>query len=259
MKSVWKWVIAGAVILTAGLIILISTLAVNGWSIKAKFTMETFTASGDNTYLEIDIGASSLKTEFYDGEKIEISYPAGRSLKTDITEKQGKLTFASKVKWFAQLFNTPKVPETVIKLPKDKIIDLEIDLGAGTISLGSGVYGNILIDVGAGTIEAKNLECRTLDCDISAGAANLKGVTCSALICDVSAGRLDVSSLTCPDIKADVSAGRISLGINGTKSEYGIRASVSAGSCNVSNQTGTTSKMLVVDCSAGSVNVSFSG
>ena len=257
MKSIWKWVIAGAVILAVGLIILISTLAVNGWSIKAKFEMQTFTATDDNTYLEIDIGASELKTEFYDGETIEISYPAGKGLKTGISEKQGKLTFESKPKWFAQLFNTPKVPETVIKLPKDKVIDLEIDLGAGTISLAGGVYGNILIDVGAGTIKGKNLECKTLDCDISAGTADFKSVTCSSLICDVSAGKLDISSLTCPDIKADVSAGKITLGINGVKSEYTILADVSAGSCNVSSQIGSTDKKLDVDCSAGSITVTF--
>lgn len=238
MKAIWKWVIAGAVILAVGLIILITTLAVNGWTINAEFEMQTFKASENNTYLEIDIGASMLKTEFYDGDKIEISYPTSKSLKTEIFEKEGRLKFESKLKWFARLFNSPQAPETVIKLPKDKIFDLEIDLGAGTITLAGGAYGNIEIDVGAGTL-------------------NADGITCSSLLCDVGAGKIDITSLTCPDIKADVGAGKFDLSIKGVKSEYNISAKVGAGDCNVSNQTGTTDKKLTVNCGAGEINVKF--
>ena len=259
MKSVVKWVIAGSAILAIGLGILIAALAINGWSIDAKYTMETYTAQDDNSFVELEIGASVLKTEFYDGEKIEITYPASKSFKTKINENNGKFSFESKVKWFAQFFNTPKVPETTVKLPKNKVVDLVIDLGAGTVKLADGVFGNITIEVGAGKLEASNLECKTLSCDISAGSADIKAVTCSALICDISAGKLGIASLTCPEIKADVSAGKLDIAVNGVKSEYSIRASVSAGSCNLTNQTGTTDKTLVVDCSAGTVTVSFNG
>ena len=257
MKSIWKGLIIGIVLIAIGAGILITTLAVNGWAIETKYTMETFTAKEDNNYVELDIGACALKTEFFDGEKIEISYPSNKRFNTDITETNGKLTFKSKVKWFAQFWGSIKIPETVVKLPKAKVFDLTIDLGAGSIHLEDGVYGNVKIDVGAGKLDTENLECNSLVCDISAGSVNFKSVACSSLICDLSAGKLDISSLSCPDIKADVSAGKLNLGINGVKSEYTIRSSVSAGNCNLTNQTGTTTKMLVVDCSAGTITVSF--
>lgn len=257
MKSILKGLIIGIIFIAIGAGILITTLAVNGWSIKVKYTMETFVAENDNDYIDIDIGASILKTEFYDGEKIEISYPDSNRFKTVITEKDGKLTYKNNVKWYAHFYNFTKVPETVIKLPKDKVFDLEVDLGAGTVNIASGVYGNLKIDVSAGKLDGNAITCSSLNCDVSAGTVNLTDVTCSSLNCDVSAGKMEITSLSCPDIKADVSAGKLSLGIVGVKSEYTIKASVSAGSCNVSNQTGTTDKKLYVDCSAGSITVKF--
>lgn len=257
MKTIWKCVISGAVIIAIGIAVLVTTLAINGWAIETDYTMKTFTAKNENTFVELDVGACTLKTEFYDGDRIEISYPSGKSLKTDIDEVNGKLIFESKIKWYAHPFGENKVPETVVKLPKDKVIDLVIDLGAGTVKLADGVYGKVIIDVDAGTLNAQNIECRTLICDISAGSATLKGVTCSSLDCDVSAGKLDITSLTCPRINADVSAGKLNLSVNGIESEYAVTVDVSAGSCNLSSHKGTTDKKIDVDCSAGSVTIKF--
>ena len=257
MKGIWKGIIAGIVLIVLGVAILLATLALNDWSVGTKYEIETFTAISDNNFVELDIGACALKTEFYDGDKIQITYPKGSNIKTDIDEYNGKLIFESKIKWYAHVFNKPSVPETVVKLPKDKVLDLAIGLGAGTIKLADGAYGKVIIDLGAGTLDAQNLECGTLICDISAGSAKFKNVTCSTLDCDVSAGKLNISSLTCPKINVDVSAGEINLGVNGVKSEYTVRVDVSAGSCNLSNQKGNTDKKIEVDCSAGSVTVNF--
>ena len=241
MKAIWKGLIAGIILIAIGAGIIITTLAVNGWKIKdINYTMKTFTAQSDVALIDVDVDAYTLKTEFYDGDKIEISYPESKALKTRISEKDGKLKFETDTKWYASLFNFTKPPETVVKLPKDKVYDIIIDLGAGTVKLADGVYGNINIDVSAGTLSAT-------------------GVTCDKIVCDVSAGTLNIKELTCPDIKADVSAGTLNLGIAGAKEDYTIRASVSVGSCNVTNQTGATGKKLDVDCSAGKISVNFKG
>lgn len=241
MKAIWKCLIAGIILIAVGAGIIITTLAVNGWKIKEiNYTMKTFTAQNDNTSVELDIGAYALKCEFYDGDKIEIYYPDSNAYKTSVSEKDGKLKFLTKTKWYLSFFNITKPPETVVKLPKDKVFDIKIDLGAGTVKLADGAYGNIQVDLGAGKLSAQK-------------------ITSNTLIGDVSAGSLEIGELTCPDIKADVSAGSLKLGIVGAKAEYTIRASVSVGSCNVSDQTGTTDKKLVVDCSAGKISVDFKG
>lgn len=240
MKAIWKGLIVGIVLIIIGAAIIITTFAINGWSAKSpKFSIETYTAQKDYTSVKIDIGASTVKTQFYDGEKIEITYPVSRGYRSEITERDGTLKFENYIKWYAQLFHFSDAPETVIKLPKDKIFNLDIDVGAGLVTLAEGVYGNVTIDVSAGKLEAN-------------------GIACDKINCDVSAGKLDIKALTCPDIKADVSAGRLEMNVVGAKSDYTIHASVSAGSCNISNQTGTTDKRLAVDCSAGSIEITFS-
>ena len=240
MKALKKCIIAGIILVVIGAVILVVTLAVNGWKIKDdNYTMKTFTAQNDYTEIDIDIDANRLKTEFYDGEKIEIYYPDGSGFKTSINERNGRLRLEMKVKWYATIFKSSSVPETVVKLPRDKIIDIKVDLCAGTVVLDEGEYGNLDINVSAGTLNARDITCVKMDCDVSAG-------------------KIDFANLSCPEIKADVSAGSLKININGAKSEYTIRSSVSVGSCNVSDQTGTTYKTLAVDCSAGSVNVSFS-
>lgn len=278
MKAIFKGLIIGGIIVAIGIGILITALAINGWTFKTTFTTQSYTAENENSSVKLDIGASTLVTEFYDGDRIEISYPESNRIKTDITERDGKLTFKSKVKWFAHLTINADIPQTVVRLPKDKVFDFEVDLGAGTARIAGGVYGKVAIDVGAGKLEGADIECKDLDCDISAGTVNLtgvvctslkcdvsagtvnlNGVTCSSLKCDVSAGKLDISSLTCPEIRADVSAGKLSLGVNGIKDEYTIKSKVSAGSCNVSNQSGSTDKKLTVECSAGEISVNFAG
>lgn len=240
MKAIWKGFIIGIVLIAIGAGIIITTLAVNGWSVKIKYEMKTYTAEQENSVVEIDVGASELKCEFYDGDKIEITYPESKSFKTRIKETDGKLKFENDIKWYASFLTITSSAETVIKLPQSKVFDLKINIGAGTVSIAEGVYGKVKIDVSAGTLKAD-------------------GVTCDTIDCDVSAGKLDITALTCPSISADVSAGTLKIGVIGNKSDYTIRADVSAGSCNVDDQTGNTDKRLDVDCSAGTITVNFNG
>ena len=218
MKTVVKCIIIGVAIIAIGAGILIATLAANGWSVKAKYTMQTYTAEHEIHELEIDVGAFTVKTEFFDGDKIEIEYPVSNRHKTSVKEHDGKLKFSTETKWWHMIsIGKNNAPETIIKLPKDRVLNLDIDLGAGTVNLASGVYGQVKIDIGAGIVKAESITCNNLDCDVSAGTVKFESVTCNSLKSDVSAGKLEVNSLNCPDIKADVSAGKLSINVDGIK------------------------------------------
>ena len=238
MKGIIKTVIAGGVIIGIGLAIILITLAVNGFSVKKpEFETLTYTAEGENTSLNIHIGAGQVKTEFYDGDRITIEYPSSTSFKSEISERDGVLNYSATIKsvWF---WGSWDIPQTTIKLPKDVVYDLDFEVSAGTVDIASGVYGKVNIEVSAGTL--------TLDT-----------TTCDKLTCKISAGEFKVKKLSCPDIKAKISAGDISINIDDVREAYDIKANVSAGSCNVSNQTVSGGKKLEVDCSAGSVKVTF--
>ncbi len=243
MKSTLKWFIIGIIVVALGAAIMITTLSVYGWTAASPaYTLTTYTEQNENTSLEIEIGSGNVKTEFYDGDKIEITYPNGSSYNNSFDENAGKLLFRSEIKWYASFFGFGiwNSPDIVIKIPKDRIPDLYLDISAGTVNLASGTYNKIKLDVSAGKLDATSVYCSELECDLSAGT-------------------LDLQELTCPVIDLDVSAGSLKLGVVGDKNEYNITVDISAGSCNVSTQTGTNDdKRISVDVSAGSVDIKFS-
>ena len=238
MKGIVKCIIAGAIIIGIGLAIVIITLAVNGWSVKKpEFEMLSYTAEGENSSLDIRIGGGQLKTQFYDGDKIVITYPSSSVFKSEINESNGVFHYSSKFK-SAWIWGSWDIPETVIKLPKDGVFDLNFEVDAGTVNIASGSYGKVNVNVDAGTL--------TLDT-----------LTCESLYCEINAGECKVKRLKCPDINLEINAGALFVDVEGIKSEYDIKATVNAGSCNVGNQTVAGGKKLVVECNAGSVKVTF--
>ena len=210
MKGVIKGLIIGGVIIAVGIAIILITLGVNGWSIEnMKFTANTFTAEGDCTSLEAGIDAGTLKTEFYDGDKVIIDYPTADGLEARVIEENGKIIFVSDLKWYKSFFSFRRIPDTVIKLPKGAIIDVSFKMNAGTIELADGTYTNVNIDINAGTFNANSISCDTF-------------------VCDMSAGTMLVNRLTCAKTKIDMSAGTVKLSMSGEQNEYAIYTKVSA-------------------------------
>lgn len=241
MKAVMKGLIIGIVVIAIGVGLLVGAAALNGW--KWRFTPDFVSAEylsqQDITSLEITVNYGELSTEFYDGDCIKIEYPSASGWNPKIRENNGKLTFTSRsFRWFDVLSWFTKAPEITIYLPYGTAYDLDIELNAGTCKIADGTYGKVEIDVDAGTLDLLGAECERLECDVSAG-------------------KLTAVNIVCPYIDCEVSAGHIKLEIEGFKSEYTIKTDVSAGSCNVSNQTGTTDKKLFAECSAGSIEVKF--
>lgn len=281
MKSVWKGLIAGIVLVAIGAGIVISVLAVNGWSLKQEYEIKTYVAESDIHSLFIDMSSGEFRCEYYDGDKIEITYPESKRYSATIGETDGTLNYATNLKWYLRFFNFSflwDMPETVVRLPRDKAYNLKLDIDAGTadiaggaygnlvinmdagtINIASGTYANVNIDVDAGTLKTENIECAQFNCDMDAGTVKLTSLISDKFVCDVDAGTMILNSLTCPDVKADLSAGKLVIDMNAVKSEYTIFAKVSAGECNVSDQTGSTDKVLDVRCSAGTLKVNFNG
>lgn len=257
MKAIVKGLIIGGIIAAIGVIILVATLALNGWSVKdTNFEMQTYTAVYDASSIEIDAGPGSVKTEFYDGDKIIIEYPTSKRYKSEITDTETVLKYKSKTRWFIN-FGIVDIPDTIIKMPAGTVMNVEFDIGAGSAYLADGAYGKVDIDIGAGSFNAANIGCADLKCNVSAGAVKISAITCNTADIDVSAGSLKIDKITCQKTVIDVSAGSANIGFTGVQSEYRITTDVSAGSCNVIPQAGTTDKTIDVDVSAGSVNISF--
>ncbi|MDE6411624.1 MAG: DUF4097 domain-containing protein [Clostridia bacterium] len=260
MKAIIKAIIAGSVIIGVGLIILVIALALNGWKFMPKFEMVSFTAEGEIGELKIDNAVGNVKTEFYDGDKITVEYPVSERYSASVEEKEGVLTVSglNKKHWYSFTFLPATLPETLIKIPKNNVLKLDVTVNAGKVELAAGEYEKAQFKVNAGSLVAHGVSCPELKCEVNAGSISLKEVESASLDCKVSAGSFHADRINCPLVNVKVSAGSVNLKMAGNKEEYTILVDTSAGSCNLASKTGTDpNKKIDIDVSAGSVNVSF--
>ena len=263
MKGIGKAIGAGIAVIIVGVIVFVVALGLNGWKLEdvGNYEIKTYECETAITEIKLDFALGTLKTRFYDGDKIKIEYPENDKLTTTVTESNGTLTASantSKHWWlnFGTWFR--KIPTTVISIPQNSVVGFDIQINRGTVDVAEGTYGNVKIELNAGTLNFGKTICDSLNCTVSAGTLKVTGVTCDKVICDISAGTVNLSNVLCDDIKVDISAGTANIGIKGNKSEYNIDADVSAGSCNVKSQNGSDAgKRVTVDVSAGSANINF--
>lgn len=258
MKGYVKVIIAGAVIIGIGIAVLLIALGLNGWSFAPNFTREEFASVEDNTALDVELAAGELKIEYHDGDKIEISYPVANGYKTVISEKDGKLSIdVNRHRWYIFTWGV-KIPETVIKIPRDKIKDVKIELNAGTVSLAEGAFENVKIKVNAGTVTTGEItECNHFEVNMNAGTVNAAGVQCSEFSLEVNAGSAKIQEVDSAKSTVEVNAGTATVKFAGAAEDYSATVNVSAGSCNGLSTHAGGDKNITVKVNAGSVNVSF--
>ncbi|MDE6275048.1 MAG: DUF4097 domain-containing protein [Clostridia bacterium] len=279
MKSFIKVIIAGAVILVLGIGVLAVALGINGWQIDGDYEMKTFECQDTNTTLDIDFAAGTLEINKYDGQFIKIEYPENSIWSTDVTESNGTVSVATtgKFRWnnIPSLFM--KIPTTKIWIPQGDILNIKLDMDAGTVKFAEGEYGDFIVAMNAGTFLTQDIVCKKLsvemnagtisikdvvseqnvNIDLNAGAINVQSLVCPALKSEVSAGSVNINKLQTSYVDVDVNAGSLKLGMTGAKSDYNIDVDKSAGSCNISNQNGSTDKRIKAEVSAGSLVVKF--
>ncbi len=282
MKAWVKGIIAGAVIAAIGVAVFIGGLWLNGWKMpnaNYNFEMKAYASENrDLNVLSLDIDIGTVRTEFYDGETITVDYPECDAFGYSITENDGTLVIVTVDNSFWHWFSwmPVNVPETVIKLPKDKIYDTQVKLDAGNVKLADGNYGNVKMNLDAGNVYVETMTCKALDIKLdagsvkagnivcgdfyarlSAGTVEINEITANGVVCDMSAGTVKMTKIVSPETSFKASAGTIKAGFAGEQSEYNINVNKSAGTCNVDTATGTTEKKIYVKISAGTVKLDF--
>ena len=258
-KTVKITLITGAIILCVGLLTVLTIGFAYGWDItKSQWESKSY-ESGENeqiSNIDLSFSAGKLKIEFYDGDTIKVDYAENKYVTTKFKVTNETLKISSTIRWHLHFLSFNDMPETKVSIPQSMQLGLKLQINAGTVSVGEGTFNDINIEMSAGTISMSNVTCNKFDLNMSAGMMNISKIVSDSFNADLSAGTLKVTGLKCDDIDLDLSAGTIKLGIVGKKSDYTIKADVSAGSCNVGNLHGG-SKRLSVDVSAGSVNITF--
>ena len=241
-------------------IVLIIVGGTFGFGGAVNYTDESFTSQGSVTRLEIDVAAGTAKVQFYDGDSVQVDYQTHSKYGFTVSESGGtvKLEQVRTGWWINWGINMRKAPTATVRIPRALILDLDIDISAGLVEVGSGTFGKVTCEISAGKLALGEIVCTALESDVSAGTFEISGLTCEFINCDISAGNATINRVNCDRIDIDVSAGNISMKVLGNKSDYTILVDKSAGNCNVTSQTGTEpNKRITVDVSAGNVSVNF--
>lgn len=267
MKSWIKCIIAGSVILGIGIAIVIIALACNGWSVKNfqfpiplnhEFEMKTYTSEEEITKLKIELYAGSIETVYSDDDKITVEYPESEIFSTDCSLENGVLSISNgKRHWysFTWCFRIPKI---TVKIPENAVYDLELRLNAGYVNLAETDYGKVNVYLNAGSLDMGKATCSDFTCELNAGSVNVKGLSTEKVYVKLNAGSFNADEVVCPDIQTKLNAGSASFGIIGIKSEYNVFVEKNAGSCNISNASGSTDKEIRAKINAGSLSFEFS-
>ena len=256
-KTVKISLIVGSILICIGLIVVLAVGFTSGWNFATAWEYRVYETGEDIFEIDLEFSAGALKVEFYDGDTIKVEYHESREFTTKFTLSGRTLRIATtQVRWYSSFMWFNKIPETKMYIPQNMQLGLKMQVNAGSVNFGAGTFDDVDIKINAGAISMSDVNCSSFKVDMNAGAVNVSQIVSSSFRADVSAGSLHVKSLKCDDIGLDLSAGSAKLNIVGKKSDYTIRTDVSAGSCNVSSQSGG-SKRLTVDVSAGSVTINF--
>ena len=255
------WLIALCIavsLLILSLIFFLVDVARNDWKLSITYTVNEFTATEQNTRLDLSLAAGKMDLVYHDGESIEISYPTSNRFRYVVKETNGTLSVKPKSSYYFFMFGTGTIPTVTVKVPRSQALELDFHIAAGDATISDMSFTSVDITVSAGNLTAGKVTCDNFDAHISAGNVSFSGVTCNTTSFFISAGEATVGNLACDKITAKVSAGTVSLIVAGEEDDYNIKVSKSAGKCNVTEQTVIDSdKLIDLKISAGTVTVNF--
>lgn len=278
-SKAWWLLLPLAFLFGAVLVFFLIIFALNDWGAAYDFDMKQYVTENEVETIKIVNAVGSVKTEFYDGDKIVIDYPVSEHYVMTVEERGGVLSIDGlrQKHWYNFIIGFSNFPKTVVKIPQDYVLKLDVTVKAGAVEIAAGEYQAAQVEVKAGSLNMLGVTCTDFNCEVSAGSVTVKSLVCTSFGCGLSAGSVSINSLecesfdcgvsagsfhaervNCPLIEVAVSAGSAHLDVIGKREEYNILVDKSAGSCNLSSQIGTDpNKKIDIDISAGSVGVSF--
>lgn len=146
--------------------------------------------------------------------------------------------------------------------------DVQMDLGAGLMDLGTLYSGSMTLAVGAGQITADFLQAESLDVSVGAGEALIDDMNVTYLNASVGAGHIYAGGSVGGDINAECAMGSLELDLNGAETDFDysvecmagavlIGDSTFAGLASERNWSNGAGRLMNLECSMGQIEVSF--
>ncbi len=208
---------------------------------------------------ELDIEIKSSSLEIKSGSDFSINKDSSNS-ELDIRVKGSSLIISERHHglWFRK-----RSGKVIIVLPDTKTLEkLQIDQGAGRITIDDISTSYFELDQGAGTLDINNCEFDHTDIDGGVGKLTVRNSSIKNLDLDAGVGSIDMEAKLLGRTDIDGGVGSIELTIQGRKEDYAFNIEKGLGSVtvdgdSVSGNFGTGSNRVEIDGGVGSIRVKF--
>lgn len=208
--------------------------------------------------LDIDIGAARL--EIKSGSNFEVEYINGN---IKIYEKDRTLSISEKGRIFGFGNNDYRV---ILTIPTGyEFEEVDIDSGAGTVTIDELVADKLFLDLGAGEINIANLVSKAkTEIDGGAGKLTISGGELADLDFDMGVGKVELKSKISGKSEIDCGVGAVDLTLIGDSKDYRISYDKGVGSIEIDGEKmngdgvyGAGENSISVDGGVGSINIDF--
>lgn len=225
--------------------------------ISEEIISETY---DDIDKIDIDLTAAELTIKVGEEFKVET-----QNMKDNFSSKvvNGTLKLEENKKWF---WNDNISGEIVLYVPQNENLrELNIETGAGKITIDGISSEKAEIDHGAGVLEISNSSFQNANIDGGAGKIAINSSVLNNLNLDTGVGRVDIEAEITGRSEINSGIGEVNINILGNEEEYEIIAEKGLGNLKVKNQEqtanlyhyGSGNNVIDVEGGIGNININF--
>lgn len=272
-------VVTGSVIFSiAGAVINYDFTQIDNINVTYESVTRDFSVS---EFTEMNINFKNVRLEFAKSgdDKIHVKYYDSSKWENNFETSKNTMTMTRRLtSWFNVDFGTTNNDIVIVELPNGYDVPMNVSVSNGyfevdgfnfTKALDFTVYNGRLIIENSSFVDAKltttngelSVESSIIsgkaDLNEANGQIRLEDSIFNILKADSTNGRISLDSVTFADADLFCANGRIVGSVMGKKSEFNIKTSSQNGSTNLSDQSGSTQKKLVVKTNNGSISIMF--
>lgn len=250
-------IIVSAVSAVTGILGLLSLLdrkdtVISGELVSAQFDPDEIDS------LSIDLRATEF--EIVTGDTLKVDTTNNR---ISVRQSGKKLIIEEREQ---KLFEDNEATKTTVYLPADKEFkELELDTGAGSVTVEKISVEKLELDLGAGEVVINEMTVSgSADIDGGVGRFELRGGSISDLDLDLGVGKTEISASLTGRADIDTGIGNFDLELIGNRDDYKIQANKGLGSFSIDGTSvtdgqtiGNGTNIIQIDTGIGSANVTF--
>lgn len=185
--------------------------------------------------LEIELGAGELiiDTKSADGDTIDIQFDGLGNCNYYMDEETLHI---DGFKGLSIMGGNAGANEITVRIPENMYFEeIDMEIGAGVMSIGGCKVGELETKIGAGELTMEKLEVTELSAEIGAGELNVTETSVQNADLDISMGECIFKGTITGELEADCDMGNLELELTGKETDHNYQVSCAAGNIRIGN------------------------